>query len=87
MALIGGTIPVQGEDGLMDADDSMDVMEVPGVGLTTRSNNPHHASITTQEHVGELGNMLLACDHTSIPILNTILRYMCIVRYLLSNRF
>jgi exportin-5 len=72
VALIGGTIPMPGEDDLMmDADDGMCGMEG---GLSSRSSTAHHTSLATQEHVGELGNMLLACESTCLPILNTILR-------------
>lgn len=74
MALIGGTIPLPGDDDMMEAEDSMSGMEIPGTVAVSRSSTPHH-TITTQEHVGELGNMLLACEVTSLPILNTILRY------------
>lgn len=69
VALIGGTLPPQGEDG-MEAEDSMGVDSAPRA-----PHNAHTAHALCQEHVGELGTMLLACEQTSTPILLTILRY------------
>jgi hypothetical protein len=68
-------MPLPGDDELMEAEDSMSGMEVPGTVTVSRSSTPHHTSITAQEHVGELGNTLLACEHTCMHILNTILRF------------
>lgn len=75
-----------GDDDMMEAEDSMSGMEIPGTVAVSRSSTPHHTSLTTQEHVGELGNLLLACEMTSLPILNTILRFVLVLYNMFNDK-